>query len=417
MNDRLIVILHHQFFRLFTFYMTAFFALNQLQLTALEENGEIDQLEFHCSHDPNEFHKKESNDPSDDSNQPSNPTEFHACECDNNPERSNPSPSFDSFDLEKNIQGFILESKEIKIPDYPYAFNPSITVWHEKILMTFRIRDAKTRLTNKIGLIWLDEDFNLASHPYILELSTSSLPTLLKQQDPRLITIGDTLYIVYSDALPGILIPEVRRMFIAQVHFNETTFFTESPEGLFYFEDENERRWEKNWVPFEYQGNLLLAYSLNPHRIMRLLGKGKCETFAISYSNSINWNWGVLRGGTPALLDGDQYLAFFHSSISMTTKHSDGKEIQHYFIGAYTFSSEPPFKITQISPQPIIGKDFYSSLPYKTWKPLRVVFPGGFIMKGNDIWMVYGKQDFEIWASRLDKKELLQSLIPVSSQP
>jgi predicted GH43/DUF377 family glycosyl hydrolase len=401
-----------KFFSLFFFYIVIYFLPNQL--ICLEEN-EINQLEFHYLENEGEFHQEEK-DPSEDHFNQNHPTEFHASECNDKQEYNRPYLSFNSYDLEKNVPEFVLESKEIKIPNYPYAFNPSITLWQEKMLMSFRIRDAKARLTNKIGLIWLDENFNPASSPYILELSMNSSVTLSKQQDPRLITIGDSLYIVYSDALPGILIPEVRRMFIAQVHFYGEKFFTYAQEGLFYFENEDERRWEKNWVPFEYQGNLLLAYSLKPHRILRLLGLGKCETYA-STSNSINWNWGILRGGTPALLDGDQYLSFFHSSISMATKHSDGKEIPHYFIGAYTFSAEPPFAITHISSQPIIDKGFYSSLPYKTWRPLRVVFPCGFIMKDNDIWIVYGKQDFEIWATKLDKKGLLQSLIPVSSHP
>jgi predicted GH43/DUF377 family glycosyl hydrolase len=261
-------------------------------------------------------------------------------------------------------------------------------------------------------LIWLDKNLNLASHPYILTLSTISIPTLSKQQDPRLIVSNDRLYMIYSDALKGVTIPEVKRMFVTEIHFDGTKFFADQPEGLFYFENEREQRWEKNWTPFDYQGNLLLIYSLTPHRILRLLGNGKCETYASTESFPY-WEWGVLRGGTPALREGNEYLSFFHSSLRISTLHSQGQEMPHYFMGAYTFSAEPPFAITQISPQPIIGKNFYTSPPYKTWRPLRVVFPGGFIANEENIWIVYGKQDFEIWVVKLDKKKLLQSLVPV----
>ena len=83
----------------------------------------------------------------------------------------------------------------------------------------------------------------------------------------------------------------------------------------------------------------------------------------------------------------------------------------HYFMGAYTFSPDPPFSITSMSPEPIVGEDFYVGPSYKTWKPMRVVFPGGFIAAEKYIFVVYGKQDHEMWVVKLDKEKLLRSLI------
>lgn len=320
----------------------------------------------------------------------------------------------DLINLEKISQDFILELKQIEIPNYPNSFNPGITRWRGNLLLTFRIRDSKTQLTNQIGMIWLDENFNLASPPYVVQIPPTLITRISKEQDPRLITIGDRLFMVYSNIIPGTIIREVRRVFVTEVHFDGKTFFTDPPECLSFFENEKEQCWEKNWVPFEYKNNLLLAYSIVPHRIFRLLGNGASETCA-STVGLIDWKWGGLRGGTPAVLDDGQYLAFFHSSTLMATVHSNGKKIQHYFMGAYTFSSEPPFAITKASPQPIIGNNFYSSPPYKTWKPLRVVFPGGIIIDENFVWVVYGRQDFELWVMKLDKKSLLNSLMPVTT--
>jgi predicted GH43/DUF377 family glycosyl hydrolase len=82
-------------------------------------------------------------------------------------------------------------------------------------------------------------------------------------------------------------------------------------------------------------------------------------------------------------------------------------------MGAYTFSPEPPFEVTRISPSPIVGKNFYHGVTHRTWKPLRVVFPGGFVSDEKHVWIVYGRQDHEVWAAKLDKQKLLQSLIPV----
>lgn len=85
----------------------------------------------------------------------------------------------------------------------------------------------------------------------------------------------------------------------------------------------------------------------------------------------------------------------------------------HYFMGAYLFSEKPPFQMTSISPEPIIGPNFYSGKKHQTWKPLRVVFPGGFVYDDTYIWVVYGRQDHEAWVVKLDREGLINSLIPV----
>jgi hypothetical protein len=44
------------------------------------------------------------------------------------------------------------------------------------------------------------------------------------------------------------------------------------------------------------------------------------------------WKWGEMRGGTPALLVGDKYLSFFHSSGRLWHRH-----VITYVMGAYLF--------------------------------------------------------------------------------
>jgi len=97
--------------------------------------------------------------------------------------------------------------------------------------------------------------------------------------------------------------------------------------------------------------------------------------------------------------------------MDMKSIHSGDQEALHYFIGAYTFDLEPPFAIRKMSPEPIIGHHFYKRetyIPY--WKPVRVVFPCGFIFDKDYIWISYGRQDHEIWVVKLDKQGLLDSL-------
>ena len=325
-------------------------------------------------------------------------------------------PLFSMQDLEKMSQAFVLNLKKLEIPGYPNAFNPSIIRWQGSLLMSFRIiPNPVFSFNSSIGLVWLDDNFNPIGTPQILSMRTNSLVPC-RAEDARLLTVGDTLFLVYSDNEEEKITKGGFRVYISQLNFDGKQFSLHYVEKLSKFAGESKERREKNWVPFDYKGNLLLAYSIAPHKIFRpLLGTQKCETFADS-SGLITWDWGELRGGTPGIQMGEEYLAFFHSQKKMKTIHSDEKEMLHYFMGAYTFSREPPFEVTKISPQPIVGKGFYKGPVYKPyWGSVRVVFPCGYVFDDKYIWIAYGRQDHEIWVVKLDKEGLLKSLIPVQT--
>jgi predicted GH43/DUF377 family glycosyl hydrolase len=322
----------------------------------------------------------------------------------------------DWVDLEADPQDFVLETKQIRIPGFPHAFNPSIVQWQGKILMSFRvIPDPRDSFHSEIGLVWLDQDFEIIAPPQILSLRDHDSAVPCRAEDARLIASRGCIWVVYTDN------PEPRisrggfRMHIAPLSIENGQFVLGNIERFTRFENESSQVREKNWVPFNWHDCLLFAYSLVPHKIlMPIWGSGQCDTLS-SNANIPQWNWGTLRGGTPALLiRKNEYLAFFHSSIKMPSQQSDGANITHYFMGAYTFSSQPPFEIQRISPQPIIGKGFYNGPVHKPyWHPLRVVFPGGFIMDNDYIYLAYGRQDHEIWVAKLDRRELLKDLAQV----
>lgn len=322
-------------------------------------------------------------------------------------------PAF--INLDQMAQEYVLETKQIQVPAYPGAFNPSIIRWNGSLLFSFRVRDPIHQATNGIGLIWMDEDFNPIGMPQILNIRYENRHSPSKQQDPRLIQVGQRLFLAYNNTVDPAQ-GELRRMYVVELTYDGSRFHAEKPQALLDYPYLRADRSEKNWVPFDYEEKLMLAYSLNPHRIFTPIeDTSSCELVAESMCTH-RWEWGTLRGGTPALKIGDQYLAFFHSSIHMPSAHSNGKNIIHYFMGAYTFSATAPFQLTRISPEPIFGPDFYSGPAYKTWKPLRVVFPCGFVMNEDFAWVVYGKQDYEMWVVKIDKKKLLDSLIPVVSK-
>lgn len=325
------------------------------------------------------------------------------------------------IELEEMAPGIVLQVKQIHIPDYPFAFNPSIVRWKGSLLMSFRdiyepCYDSSFDSAgySMIGLVFVDGNMNPISPPQFLDLQGESfVPS--RAEDPRLITVGDRLYIIYSDNQEETVSKGGYRMHVAELQFDGGRFSVKSMDRMLNFEGESCRRREKNWVPFENVGELLFAYSIDPHHIMRAcLGHSCCETIAKTH-NALDWKWGELRGGTPGLLINDsQYLAFFHSSKKMATNFSEGESIPHYFMGAYLYSAHPPFEIVRMSPYPIVNNKFYTDniyIPY--WKPLNVIFPGGFVHDDKHIWVAYGRHDHEIWVVKFDKQALLDSLAPV----
>lgn len=315
----------------------------------------------------------------------------------------------DSLDLEQT-QEIVLETKQIILPETQYLrfWNPSIVRWNGKLLLVCRKQHLDFILEPSICFVWLDEDFNPIS-----KLQTLRIPnTLFKPFDPRLIVVDNRLFMIVAIQkckTPKTINQRICRMFLTEIHTNGETLTADPAECLEFFEGVQKNRHEKNWVPFEYQKNLLLGYSLTPHRILQPIGQDTCKTVASTLGN-VHWPWGELRGGTPALLDGDHYLAIFHSSIFIPDPQSK-RGIQHYFMGAYTFSSQPPFEIKSISPEPIIGPNFYTG-PFHL---KRVVFPTGLLVDDDFVWVFYGKNDTEIWVAKLDKQALLHTLIPVNT--
>lgn len=319
------------------------------------------------------------------------------------------------INLQENVQDFVLETKRISIPSYPDAFNPSIVRWKDRLLLSFRTRGTTTK-AHFVGFIWLDEQFEPISNPQLLQSNNAN--TIC--QDPRLLVINDRLYMAYNDLVTFDEI-QTRRMFFSEVLYENNRFYLHEPQPLPGPWDPDPETTEfnafikhrqKNWVPFTYNNEVLLSYTLEPHQIVSLNNN---TTFAIRFAseNSSCWSLGELRGGTQAIKLDNCYLGIFHSCKILATQNSNGKKMRHYFMGAYTFKPEPPFEITHISPRPIVGNGFYDGcMDYPTWTDLRVVFPTGCIDDEKHVWVTYGRQDFESWVMKLDKKLLLESLIP-----
>ena len=306
---------------------------------------------------------------------------------------------------------FVISTKQLILEEFPNAFNPSIVKIESGYLLTFRYcPNRKQDNFSYIGIVKLNKNFKPISSPQLLDARFNNTEIPSQCEDSRIFRLNNKLYIIFNDN-PEVSLPTIKQrrdMFLSELQEKDGQFFLSPPLKLIHEHKYDEVLWQKNWVPFEWNGNLLLSYSISPHDILIAnLETGICSPY---YTSSMNFSWkfGILRGGTPALLVDGKYLAFFHSAMMAESPVSKGKKMYHYYMGAYTFSAEPPFTILKMTPTPINGKKFYT----KSKLEKKIIFPCGFVVSDNIIYVVYGKDDREIWIATINKKLLRKSMVP-----
>ena len=98
---------------------------------------------------------------------------------------------------------------------------------------------------------------------------------------------------------------------------------------------------------------------INPLQIVTLShqdSNGDCIATTVSTQGTVQlaWEHGELRGGSNIVLlrQRKEYLGLFHSIGGFAYEAK-----KTYFMGAFTFSAEPPFQLLSVSHQPILDKD------------------------------------------------------------
>ena len=147
-------------------------------------------------------------------------------------------------------------------------------------------------------------------------------------------------------------------MYLAELQSIDGHYVLGQPLKLVHEKKYHQQTWQKNWLPFEWSGILLMSYALNPHEVLLPnLVNGLCYPVSETMSY-LQWNLGPMRGGSPPLhLDGE-YLAFFHSGMPMSSPVSYGYELWHFFMGAYTFSDQPPLQSPRSPLCPLLERGF-----------------------------------------------------------
>lgn len=311
----------------------------------------------------------------------------------------------------------ILETRKLTLSQYPNAYNPSLIPWKEGYLLSFRYRKKNRakkldRLRpdhSYIGLVKLDQNFNILEETaQLLDTRTESDTLSQFAEDARLLRVDDRIILVFNDLQPG-LIHGTCAMYLGELIENNSKFELKAP--AVHLKYAHAIKFEKNWTPFTSQGKLYLVYYADQPRIILEVDEktGECKEVDSS-ETSLGWNWGKVRGGTPAYPVKDQFITFFHSVVSSPCFNNKAeKSGLNYVMGIYTFDSTPPFSLRQLLPLPLGELEIYQENNHR-----KFVFPGGAHIEEDKIHMVWGKNDKEIYLTTYDKERLFKLMVPVS---
>jgi predicted GH43/DUF377 family glycosyl hydrolase len=134
---------------------------------------------------------------------------------------------------------------------------------------------------------------------------------------------------------------------------------------------------EKNWMPFEYNGELYFEYSIHPRIIIRCnTSTGECEkVYSQQFINPLKKHIG---GGAPAQLVNVKNKKYF-LSIAHTRENSPRTVRKNFF---YLFNAEPPFNVIGMSDEFSVESDENN-----------IEFASGIVVVNSEVIVSLGIQD------------------------
>jgi predicted GH43/DUF377 family glycosyl hydrolase len=148
------------------------------------------------------------------------------------------------------------------------------------------------------------------------------------------------------------------------------------------------RGMEKNWTFFSAQGQIRCIYDLGFARwtVLGLDGERVTDTWI---DDALEWPYGRMSGGTPAVPWKGDLLTVFHSF------KDHPKRQRYYYAGALTFEALAPHRPKLVTPQPVlVGREEWGTPDYAPWQPL-CVFPGGLVARDGQLLVAYGRNDLD----------------------
>ena len=313
---------------------------------------------------------------------------------------------YDFQQIGKDIFGYVNPST-IKVKNRLLAFwgefGENIRVsWVNHTDYPYYSNEKYYNITNALDTIWCTD---------------GSSQCLFAGQDPRLIQFDNKIILFYTNRLEN---PKYVRMGRADLELNEKSgtidiiknyYCIHPPHHLNHLD-------QKNWSPFVYNNTLLLVIYVNPLTVVEMKDSQNVnylDTNIVSKSlfKEIPWSYGTLRGGTNAvyLHAYDMYLSIFHSRTNL----QNGKNGRNtYFMGAYTFTSKPPFELISVSPFPVLHHYMYvGKWDYLTKRTIDYCpFPMSLSLESdNTLLLTFGHNDEYGYITKITLADLLSSMM------
>ena len=222
-------------------------------------------------------------------------------------------------------------------------------------------------------------------------------------EDPRVMWMDGGIWMSACSFIPGMFYGAHQRLCRLDSTFHSGRPISPVYGGNGHTPLMQARNHEKNWLWFEHARKPFMVYQAVPHQVLEWPDFSTFSSPLVyeTRMGSFDWHYGELRGGTPPIRVGGEYWTFFHSSLPWR------KPKRQYFMGAYAFSVEPPFRMTRMSVAPLLAGSVAD-----TWTPglPLVVFPCGAIHE-NGKWLVtFGVNDYVCGWIEIPHEELVETM-------
>ncbi|MDO8515907.1 MAG: hypothetical protein Q7S28_01510 [bacterium] len=220
-------------------------------------------------------------------------------------------------------------------------------------------------------------------------------------EDPRLVKIGDRIYLTYT-AYDGWSAPRVAISSISEEDFLKHKWSWESPVII---SPPNEAH--KNWVlfPEKINGKYAILHSLCPRILIEYLddldfdGKTYIRSVYGGAPQKNRWDSRTRGAGPPPIKTEDGWLVLYHAI--------DDRDPGKYKLGAMLLDLNDPTRIIYRASQPLLEPDqHYENSGFKAG----VVYSCGAVIKDAELLVYYGGSDSVVCVATANLRTFLDEL-------
>lgn len=291
--------------------------------------------------------------------------------------------------VSKKLTSLITPTNVIRLPLKHGCFNAGLIEFENEYVCVYRPDEYS------FAAVILNSDLEISSTIHKFKITNCA--------DPRLIWNNNKLFMIYSSTDESIKKECIRGTIIMDLEkskqFIQNEPFRVSPPGVTR---------EKNWMPFEYENEIYLIASINPHIIYKLNKNNEAEKVYETKWISPWFNSEFLRGNTNAVrLPNGNYLSTFHTVEKMN------KSMHYYDNGCYVFEGKPPFKVLKCANRTYLKAEDAVEPHFRKKGLIQVCFPVGMLRKDNNLLISYGDNDSSVKILKTTVEDMLQTTIDV----